>query len=101
MASRILTEPFVAGEDRDVPFDFKAQMPVGVTISSAVATAVVYSGTDAVVSIAGTPAISGSIVSIPVSGVDVGVIYELSVAATLSDGQIPVISTLIAGVPNA
>lgn len=100
MASRIITAPFVSGEDREVPFDFAAQLPAGQTISSAVAASSVYSGTDASPTIVGTCAISGSIVTVPISDGTEGVIYDVKVTATLSGGDVVSISTYVAWVPG-
>jgi len=103
--NRIITDPFGVDEKRKVDFDFAAWVPVGVTISSATATSSVYTGTDASPDIVnGSASISGTVVTQTIGGDTkkgtVGVIYDVLMQATLSDGQIIPMATYVAFVPD-
>lgn len=88
MNPRISLESKLAAATRD--YDFTFTLPAGVTISSAVTTAAVYSGTDASPSalIDGAVSISGTTVTQSITGGTVGVLYSLFCVATCSDGQV-------------
>lgn len=98
--NRIELQPKITGETALYSFPFA--VPTGVTISSAVTTATVYSGTDASPSslINGSATISGATVSQSITAGSVGVIYYIKCTATLSDGQILAIGGYLAVVPE-
>jgi len=83
-------------------FDFASYLPVGVTISSAVTTATVYSGTDASPSalISGSASISGSQVTQSITGGVIGVTYVVQCAATFSSGAVTTLSGVLAILPG-
>lgn len=93
------TLPKAVSETQILRPDFISSMPSGVTISSAAASQAVYSGTPSTLTL-GAASISGSRVSVPVAGGTAGTIYQVTVAATLSDGQILRMRTLLAVTPN-
>lgn len=84
-------------------YSFYFSLPVGVTISSAVCNASVYSGTDASPSsiINGSSSISGAAVSQSITAGTAGVIYDILCTATLSDAQALQQSAYLAVVPTA
>ena len=96
---RIVFESKLVGETKDYAFPFS--LPVGVTISSAVTTAAVYSGTDASASslIDGAVSISGATVTQSLTAGTAGVLYDLLCSATLSDGQLLQLSAYMAVIP--
>ena len=100
--SRIVQPPKLLGETRAYVFDFRADMGAGVTISSTSTAASVYSGTDASPSsiLSGSGAISGSSVTQKLTGGVLGVIYDVLVSATLSDGQVVQRASYIAIAPD-
>ncbi len=79
-------------EKRTLSWDFKNDVPTGVTISSGTVTATVKSGTDASPSdiVSGAATVSGTKVLqlIDATAAVEGVEYYLEWQATLSDGQI-------------
>lgn len=81
--------PKLVGETQTYQFDFSADLGEGVTLSSPVCTAAVYSGTDASPSsiISGSASASGAIVSQKITAGTEGVIYEVTCTVTTSDGQ--------------
>lgn len=105
MSSRITLPPFGIDEKRKVAFDFAAWCGAGVTVSSATASSVVYSGTDASPDIInGATSNSGTISAVTIGGDTkkgtLGVVYDVTVLATLSDGQIIPMSAFAAFVPD-
>ena len=78
-----------ASEIRQEVFDFTSRLAVGETISNAVVTATVYSGTDAAPSalIRGSATISGAQVKQVLMAGVLGVTYLLTCAATTSTLQ--------------
>lgn len=74
-----------------IQVDLISQLPLGVSLSSATATVTVTSGTDATPStlLSGSPTVSSTIVNLPtaVGGGVAGVIYNIKVDATGSDGK--------------
>lgn len=79
--------------------DFLGDMASGVTISSGALSHSVYSGASSSISHTAV-AISGTTLSSIISGGTAGVIYQVNLQATLSDGQVLRQSTLLAVVPN-
>ncbi len=102
--SRIILEPIVSGELETVVFDFTSRLTPAETLSTAVTTAVVYSGTDASPSaiISGSASISGQKVSQKITTVSVGVLgvtYDLVCTVTTSLGQTLKLSAFLTIVP--
>lgn len=93
----------LTGETKTYPFDFSSEIGSGVTLSSPVVTAAVYSGTDASPAsiISGSASASGAIVSQKITAGVTGVIYELTCQVATSDGQTLQQVGLIAVVPKA
>ena len=87
--SRVILEGKTAGETVIETFDFTSRLAASETISTAVVTASVYSGTDAAPSsvISGTATISGQKVTQKVTAGTLGVIYTLLCTITTSLGQ--------------
>jgi hypothetical protein len=80
-------------------FDFTSQLGQlsTTTISSATCTITVYSGTDpSPLLTAGSPAISGLIVTVALAGGVAGVLYLVTVTATASTGDIRSIQGFVA-----
>lgn len=79
----------LVAETQTLPFEFASQLAAAETISTAVATCVVYSGTDASPSsvISGSATISSSRVTQKVTAGTAGVIYLLTMTITTSAGQ--------------
>ena len=99
MSSMIVIPPKTSGETNQVLFDFLSQLVNGDTVSSATATATVWSGTDtnpgAV--IGGTPTVSGtSQVYVKLTGGVNGNVYLITVTAATAQGNAPVIQTYLA-----
>ena len=91
--------PKAVTETRKLVADYVGLLASGVTISSASASQAVYSGASSTVTL-GSASISGSKVTATVSGGTAGVLYQLTFRATLSDGQILPMSTLLAVTPD-
>lgn len=79
----------LAGETVKKEFDFTSRLALGETISTAVVTASVYSGTDASPSaiISGSAAISGAKVTQALAAGTLGVTYLLLCSITTSTSQ--------------
>lgn len=77
-------------ETRLLPFDFSSYLGTGETISSAIASCAVWSGTDPAPAgiISGGSTISGAIVTQLVTAGVIGVLYIVQMTATTSLGQI-------------
>ncbi len=101
MSQQVLVSK-LASEVKLITADFTSQLPIGVTISSKVATATVYSGVDASPSslISGSATSSGAIVSQKVTGGVLGVLYELLFTITTSDAQTLLMTAFLAVVPD-
>ena len=99
--SRVIFDGKLSGEIVTLAFSFLSHLATGETISSAVTTATVYSGTDASPSslISGAASISGSTVSQKVIGGTLGVTYILVCSAVTSLGQTLQISGYLVIVP--
>ena len=91
--------PKLVSETRRPVFDFAGKLASGVTISSAAASQAVYSGASGTLTL-GSTSISGSQVTLSISGGTAGVIYQVTVAATLSSGEIHRMTTLLAVLPD-
>ncbi len=87
-------------EIRKLAFDFISDLAIGETISSAVASAVVYSGAASAAATLGTPAISGTIVTVAAEGDTEGVTFLVTVEATTSLGQVLQLSGFLAMTPE-
>lgn len=87
--TRVVLDPKRQGEVRTYQFDFLPLLAIGETISTKVATADVYSGTDAIPSaiISGAATSSSSIVSQAITAGVAGVTYLLKCTITTSTGQ--------------
>lgn len=79
-----------SAETKLLTFDFSSDLGAGETLSSAVASCVVWSGTDSAPSsmISGALAISGGLITQLFTGGVAGVIYIISMLATTSLGQV-------------
>lgn len=103
MSDRVILPAKKVGETVLYPqFDFLSLFASSTdSISSAIAHASVYSGVDSNPNvIISSSSISGSIVNVLVTQGILGVIYELSVAATLSSGQIIILAGYLAIIPD-
>ena len=100
--SRIITDPKLAGETKNLVFDFLSQLAVGETISTKSVVATVFSGTDATPSavVNGAASSSGSQVTQSVTAGTVGVIYKLLCTITTSLSKTLQLSTFMAVVPD-
>ena len=97
MSSLIVTPPKTSGETKQILFDFLSQLRVGETISSATAVGTTWSGTDLSPSVvSGLPSISGSQVWVQVTGGVNGNVYMITVTASTSLSNHPVIQTYLA-----
>ena len=87
--SRVVFEGKLLGETVTETFDFTSRLGATETLSTAVVTASVYSGTDASPSaiISGSPTISGKKVTQKVTTGTLGVTYELLCTVSTSLGQ--------------
>lgn len=96
--ARIQFAPKLSGSTEQEIFDFISRLAIGETISSATVTASVYTGVDASPSaiLSGSASISGTQVTQMVTAGVVGVIYQLSCAATTSAGKILLLQGLLA-----
>ena len=94
------TPPKQVSESVKLTADFVGQLASGVTITSAALSHTVYSGASSPITHTAVT-ISGSKLSAVMSGGTAGVIYQVNLQATLSDGQVLRQSTLLAVVPNA
>lgn len=101
MTSRVELAPKLVGETETYTFDFSSRLLPGVTLSTPVCTAAVYSGTDASPSaiISGSASASGAIVSQKLTAGTLGVIYEVTCTVTTSDGQTLLLSGYLAVIP--
>ena len=79
----------LTGETYNQAFDFTSRLALGETISTAVTTSVVYTGTDPIPSgvINGAASISGSVVTQSLTAGVAGVVYEITCTVTTSLSQ--------------
>jgi len=85
MTGRVLIPPKLAAETRTEPIDFSPFLLTGQSISSAIATCTVYSGTDAAPSsVIGSVGVVSPLVNVKLTGGVLGVIYQIRVDATLA-----------------
>lgn len=98
--TRFESAPKAVSETRLLVADFIGRLDSGVTISSAAVSQAVYSGAASTVTL-GSTAISGSKVSATVAGGTAGVIYQVTFQATLFDGQVLRMTTILAVTPDA
>ena len=87
-------------ESRLLTADFVGKLASGVTIPAGAASQSVYSGATSTLTL-GSASVSGTQVTASVSGGTAGVLYQVNLQATLSDGQILRMSTILAVVPDA
>lgn len=94
--------PKYPGATRTAGFNFTSDLASGETISTAVVTCTVYSGTDASPSsmISGSDTISGAVVTQLITGGVVGNVYELLCTITTSLGQTLTKPGYLAVIPN-
>jgi len=92
--------PKAVSETRKLVADFVGLLASGVTISSTAVSQAVYSGATSTVTL-GSASISGSTVYTTVAGGTAGVLYQVTFQATLSDGQILRMHTILAVTPDA
>lgn len=99
---RVPFEAKLLSETVSEVFDFTSRLAAGETISTAVTTATVYSGTDASPSsiISGSATISGQKVTQLVTAGTLGVTYLLLCSITTSAGQALQLSGYLVVVPN-
>ena len=101
MSSHVVFDAKQNGSTEPRVFDYTSQLAVGETISSAVVTAAVYSGTDASIAIlSGSPSVSGPRVTQKFTAGVVGVIYKLTCAATTSASNVLVLTAFLAIIPT-
>ena len=84
-------------------FDFTSQLGQlsTTTITGASSSITVYSGTDpSPLLLAGTAVISGLVVTVPLSGGVAGVLYQVTVTAIASTGDIRIIQGFVAIINN-
>lgn len=100
MAHMIL-ESKLTGETLLEPFDFAARLAVGETLSAASTTPTVHSGTDTTPGgVVVSSTISGTKVSVKVTGGVLGVTYLLTCQASTSLGQILQLTAFLVIVPK-
>lgn len=94
--------PKFVGSSLFADFDFASVLDVGETVSSAVVTSTVYSGTDASPSsmISGSASASGTTVTQLITGGVEGVMYYLTCTITTSNGQTLIMTGFLAVIPN-
>lgn len=95
----ILVMPKYYSEGPVIPVNFLSRLPTGVTLSSAVATCTVISGTDASPSsLIGSATVSSPIASVPtvVNAGTAGVLYNIAVVGLGSDGKYYTINLTLA-----
>ena len=98
--SRVSIPPKYVTETRGDRLDFSPFLQAGVTVASAVAVVTVWSGTDPTPTLVVTPVAASPIVTATCSGGVLGVIYYITVRATLSSGEIIPLSYYLAVVPD-
>lgn len=100
--SRVTFEGKLAGETVTETFDFASRLAASETISTALVTSTVYSGTDASPSaiISGLAAISGTKVTQKITAGTLGVVYKLLCTITTSLGQTLQLSGFLAVIPD-
>lgn len=98
---RVVQPPKFATETRLDALDFSPFLPSGVTVSSAVAVVQVWSGIDLVPTLVATPVAATPFVNNTITGGVLGVIYIVTVRATLSNGEIIPLSYYLAVIPDA
>ena len=100
--SRIILEAKLSGETVIETFDFTSRLTIAETISTAVVTATVYSGTDASPSsiVSGSATISGKTVTQAITAGTLGVTYLLLCTITTSLSQTLSLSAFLPIVPN-
>lgn len=100
--SRVTFDGKLLGETVTETFDFTSRLASGETISTAVVTSSVYSGTDASPSsmISGANTISGTKVTQKITGGTLGVVYKLLCTITTSLSQTLQLSGFLAVVPD-
>ena len=100
--SRVIQPGKLLGETKNYTWDFTSSLGASETISAAVCTASVYSGTDASPSslLSGSASISGQTVSQLLTAGTLGVIYEVLCTITTSLGQTLQLSSYVAVVPD-
>jgi hypothetical protein len=87
------------GETRNLAFDFISLLALGETISSAVASYAVYSGATAATATLGSPATSGTIVTVAASSASEGVTFLVTVTVVTSLSQTLKLSGFLAMTP--
>ena len=100
--SRIILQGKLLGETKTYPFPFISQLAAGETISTAVTTAAVYSGTDASPSsiVSGSATISGQTVTQAITAGTLGVTYLLTCTITTSLSQTLLLEAFLTVTPN-
>lgn len=103
MTARKVIQPKTTAETRLEPFDFSSFLGAGETISTAVATAAVWSGTDAAPSgvINGVASISGTVATQSLTAGVAGVIYAIIMTITTNLAQTLQISGFLTVTPTA
>lgn len=100
--SRIILPGKLLNETVIETFDFTSRLAASETISTAVTTAAVYSGTDASPSsiISGSATISGQKVTQKIVAGTLGVTYLLTCTITTSLGQTLILAAYLTIIPN-
>lgn len=100
---RTIFPPKKQGETVILTFDFISQLPAGVTISTQVVSAAVWSGVDANPSavISGAASASGTKVTQKVTAGVAGCVYALLCTITTSDAQTLQMSAYLAVLPTS
>ncbi len=97
-ATRVIFDACTPNETLLLPFDFTSRFAAGVTISSAVCTCSVWSGTDATPSsrLSGAATTAGMVATQKVTGQLAGNVYLFAMKATGSDGSVRELDGLLA-----
>ena len=98
---RVTFPPKYAVETRTDKLDFSPFIPAGGSVSSAVAVVAVWSGADPTPTLTATPTPATPYVNNVLAGGVLGVIYLVTVRATLSTGDVIPLSYYLAVVPDA
>jgi len=100
MSSMIVSTPKALGETRVQQFNFLSQMAVNETLTSAVVTCAVWSGTGTDSLLSGSATVTSPTAYQKVTGGTEGTIYLLTCTGTTSQGNHPVIQTYVPIVSN-
>jgi len=95
MSSMIVSTPKALGETRVQQFNFLSQMATSETLTSAVTTCAVWSGTGTASIVSGSATVTSPTAYQKITGGTEGTIYLLTCTGTTSQGNHPVIQTYV------